>query len=467
MTKHKPHKIMSSLFKTHGSTARRRNAGAAKLVALGLTFVIVGGIFWLVYVQLTGLDGNHTVQSRHNKPTVPKKRTKPSIMPHSMSQNVVNAPLDAIDLSGEREPTEEELIQEAIERYLRMLRPSELHDDNIREYARLRQEFEDMLKQLPDSAIPAIKKLLENEPDFVNRRLLLYGLAGMGTEAAAEALRDFFLDHVADQSRQSELNHVIKALGLSDNVTSFNALMDFARNDANNFKLYRAHCVEAMGTQQLGYQALPLFQDYLVQDMNVSVRNKSAQAIKNVAKVDPEAARVALPTLMDKVRGGDATGLDPRTSRVVNDSKYVKQTSLGAIGQIGETSSIPFLKEIGTMDASFEVRLSAAAALSRMGGEEALTALDSVLIQQTADNQATLVSKLTQLKEPRLIPFFQDVAMSDLADPIRIHALNGLGGIGGADAEIALREILDGESNDAIRATITRKIELLAKKGGR
>ncbi len=448
------------------SDQEKRSFLSKKLLIPGLLVLIAAAVVVYFLRELSDISRTHqpdpVEEYRREKAEIPENGVA-KITP--TGKNTVMAERDEIDLEGEREPTEAELVREAISRYLWKMRGMNMLDpEKFKDYPRLRRELEELLRTIPPSiGVPVIRDLLQNEPDFVNRRILLYGLADIGTEEAAGVLKDFFLQHIHDEERGGELRHVIKALGISDNTASFNALYDFARNsDDADIMLYRPFYVEALGKQEQGYKALPLFEDYLLNDQGHTVRNKSAQAIKNVARIDPDAAKKSLPALLEKVKVREDDS--QAEGAFMNDSKYVKQTSLGAIGQIGDETTIQSLVDVGTMDELIDVRMSAAAAVSRIGGEEADQALHQILAAQNEQGKTTILHGLMHVGLPRLIPFFHDVAATDASASVRNKAVEAMARIGGDDAEKALRSLLGSETDAGVKETISSKLQLLTKK---
>jgi len=352
------------------------------------------------------------------------------------------------DLEGEREPTEAELIRYSILRYLAEIRaaaPGNL--EKIKAFPRNKAELEELLRNLPPEAVPIVAELLRNESDFVCRRILIYGLADIGTDEAAAVLRDYFMEHIEDESMGSEMRHVVWALERCPAETAFEALRGFLEvEDSDAVRRLRPHYVEALGKHRLGYEAVPLFFDLLENDGSDLVRNKAAQAVKNVGKRDIEAVRDTLPVLQESYAVEGARQA-VRLASGGDSIPYVQQTILGAIGRLGDPGAVPFLLEVGTTD-SFPERLSAAAALARIGGPEAMDALKEVYAN--IDRKKKLVEAIGELSEPNAIPFLTEVVLSAESEAVKKTALIGIWRAGGEEAREAFRRIAEAEDQPEV-----------------
>jgi HEAT repeat protein len=367
------------------------------------------------------------------------------------------------DLDGQREPTEEELIRAAIERYLAELRgATAANPDKALMYLQNKAALEELLRNLPASAIPLIEQLLREESDDLCRRVLIYGLADIGTDEAARVLRDHFLNHIHDEARGVEMRHLIRALGMCDTAKAYDVLVDLLGAGDEAVRALRPNYVEALGKHRRGSEALPIFFDLLANDGHDMVRNKAAQAVKNVAKRDPQAAAPTLATLIESYQSEKTRQLDRRASGI-EPVPYIKQTTLGAIGQLGDPAAVPFLLEVGTTE-SLDERLSAAAALSRIGGSEAMAALKEILAN--TDAKRALVDAIGLLREPRAIPFFLDVATTADSVDVRRSALSAITLVGGEEAVDALHQVLSVNQSEAVRKEATACLERLTRGRG-
>lgn len=237
---------------------------------------------------------------------------------------------------------------------------------------RAREEFADYLSQLGPEAVPTLAAVLNAEGDFVHRRFILKALGNLGPESeqATFVLRDFFVARHSDPRNESEMWHVIDAMTSLRNQTSFDVIKDFIATPDQGVEKHRWHFVEALGEHPRRGEALDVFADRMSPEREPyqPTRNKAAQALGKIA--DPS-------TLNDLYRAAE------------RETWFVaKQTMLGSIGKIGSPDSIPFLKTeyqkalaepsgpegcIGRR--GYDIRLSAARALSRIGTPEAVQIL--------------------------------------------------------------------------------------------
>jgi len=218
-----------------------------------------------------------------------------------------------------------------------------------------REELRDHLASLGPQALPTLGAILGQEPDFVYRRFLLYGIGDLGTqsEGATWYLRDYFMKRQADPENRSEVGHVVKAMERLRNDTSFEMLQDLMRND--QARPYREKLVEALGEHPRRDEAIGVFVDGMQESTSTKQRLRHAQALGKVA--DPN----TLPDLYHAFQ---------------RESYWVtKQTILGSIGKIGDASAIPFLEEQARYAAEGAVRLSAGKALQRVGTPHAMQVL--------------------------------------------------------------------------------------------
>jgi len=414
------------------------NASRKRALLLGGTAfclaALLGGLILYQFQRLGNLQSSG--------PESTARRIKPNVPPRGPRVKDVaakEASPDVPDLQGEREPTEEELIRYSILRYLAEIRAASGNNiDKVLAYPRNKAELEELLRSLPPEAVPIIADLLRREKDFLCRRLLIYGLADIGTNEAAAVLRQYFLEHISDPSYGSEMRHLIRALGRCRAEYAFQSLKDFLFDQENPaVRELRPHYVEAMGKHRLGYQAVPLFMDLVKTDYNDLVRNKAAQAVKNVAKREAIPARSTLAQLKESFALEKA-----RQSEREKPVPYVEQTILGAAGQLGDPAAVPWLLEVGTTE-PLPVRLSAAAALARIGGPEAVAALKEVYA--SCDQKEKLVKAISLLREPQAAPFLADVVVSAEKETVRKAALQGLSRLGGTAALEAFQQILNTE----------------------
>ncbi len=427
-----------------------RKHGASRLSALGVAAAATAVIALLLWYAVYALQS--TAPQDDTRATVEKRRTPTESKPLVSNAGAKVPETVVLDLEGQREPTEEETIRQAIEDLLARMRtiaPNET--ERLLAFKKNEEDLAALLRSLPPSAAPIIKELLWKESDFVLRRRLYDSLAAMGTEDAAAVIRDYFLAHAQEQGLGSELRHVISALGASDTQTGYDALVDFLGSQEPNMRALRPAYVEALGKHRQGIQAVPIFLDLMANDTVFEVRNLSAQAVKNVAKREPARCQSVLPDLM---RNFEAEKLVP-----------VKQTTLGAIGQIGDASSLPFITGVGTSSQSLDVRLSAAAAASRIGGEEALKTLREIYANEP--EKKVLVNALAQVPTASSVQFLHDLAASSQTPTERIQAIKALVRIDAPGVENALLSLVAAESDPTVRAEAEKAVQAVARKGAK
>jgi HEAT repeat protein len=210
----------------------------------------------------------------------------------------------------------------------------------------VRERFREFLAGLGPEAVPTLAAILDIEPDFVDRRFLLYALGDLGkeTEEATHVLADFLMKRYEDPRARSELGHAIKAMGNLHNESSLDRLVSFIGDE--RLHGYRRHLVEALGEHPYRDEAVGTFVEVLREDSLPNVRNKAAQALGKIES--PET-------------------LNELYMAFQSEPHWVtKQTILGSIGKIGNPSSIPFLEEQARSGKLASTRLSACGALQRL-----------------------------------------------------------------------------------------------------
>ncbi len=426
-----------------------RNRGAVRISVLCAAFVIACLVGILVLYQVRALKEAGPTASPPAPSSARGSANEPKIT--YADPNAVSPAPYALDLDGQREPTEEEMLRQAIEDYLARMRNLSGPGDHARvlAFARNKAELEALLRSLPPWAVPIIAELLGKETDFMLRRILCEGLAALGTEEAAAVIRDYFLAHASEEAMGSELRHVILALGASDTGIAYDTLIELLGKDEPFLREYRPQYVEALGKHGRGSAALPLFLDLLAGDGRFEVRNKSAQAVKNVAKRDAGVCRAALPQL---VQSFESETLLP-----------VRQTTLGAIGQIGDPESIPYLAGVGTRSQELGIRLSAAAAASRIGGEEALRALNEIYANES--QKSVLLDAMAQVPTPASVEFLRGVAVNAQSAAERLMAVKALARTDAPEARDALQAVFAVEQDAAVRAEVERYIRAAERRG--
>ncbi|MBN1418518.1 MAG: HEAT repeat domain-containing protein [Planctomycetes bacterium] len=268
-----------------------------------------------------------------------------------------------LDLEGKGEPSPQDLIKMTILKYFDLLDVYGHPDDmeRRRNYHENRAMLEDYLRNLGPEAVPILVDLLRNEPDYVNRKILIYGLGEMGWPEATDALREYFGDYSSFTKLRPEMYHVIRAVGVSANDRAYDTLTEWLGEADPTVASYRRWIVESLGDHPRRGDAVPIFLQEMTTAPEGLVRNKAAQAIKKVADGGQrEDLRGApLSTLLNEVQREDLP-------------YYVRQTMMGAIGSIADPAAIPVLEGLALTNDDVQIRISAVASLRRIGTTDAL-----------------------------------------------------------------------------------------------
>ena len=236
-----------------------------------------------------------------------------------------------------------------------------------------RKELRDYLTSLGPEALPTLATILNADPDFVNRRFLLYAIGDLGpaSERATFVLRDFFMARRENPGSLSEALHTLTAMGQLQNDSSYEVLTSITkRGDLHNF---RPKTIEVLGLHPRREEAVGMVIDHMHDDPMFNVRNKAAQFL----------GRVQNPQTLDEVY------------RAIDRERYwvVKQTMLGTVGKIGDPDSVPFLEKHAREGRESGVRLSAARAISRIDTPYAWEVLRSVLRTEPDSNVQRHIKK--------------------------------------------------------------------------
>ena len=245
---------------------------------------------------------------------------------------------------------------------------------------RIRKEFQEFLDSLGPEAIPTLAAVLGVEPDFVDRRFLVYALGGLGpqSEEATYALSDYVLKRHENPRNRSEMGHVIQAMGRLKNASSFDVLTEFAGDD--KLHTYRGKFIQALGEHPDKDLAVETFSNTLTNDPLPDVRNYAAQALGKVR--DPGSLHSLYQSFEQERRWP------------------VKQTILGTIGKIANPNSIGFLESHARNADEPAIRLSAAGALRRMDSPYARRVLRELARTEPDEQVRKHITKWSKLTEP-------------------------------------------------------------------
>ncbi len=248
-------------------------------------------------------------------------------------------------------------LREKIDSYFQKTQwDSAMDSSTAHRVARARDELEEFLSGLGPEHVSLLIGLLEEEPDFVNRRFLLRALGRIGTEEALGGLIDHYWWCTQEQ-KESEVKHTIDALALADNAESFQLLSEFALSEDTITHRYRF--VGALTQSSFSADAVGIYSQLMTDESHFRVRQRAAFGMK--------------------ISGGlsDVPSIERALQEEVNP--YVRQSFLGAIGGIRDVNSIPQVRKILQEDEVLSTRISAVRALLRIEGAAAIEALQAAL----------------------------------------------------------------------------------------
>lgn len=219
---------------------------------------------------------------------------------------------------------------------------------------RARDELEALLSTLGPEHVALLIGLLEEEPDFVNRRFLLRALGRIGTEEALAGLIEHYW-WCSQEQKESEVKHTIDALASADNDHSFELLSEYALSEDSIIHRYRF--VGALTGSSRSSDALGIYSQLLTDESHFRVRQRAAYGMKISGSLS------------------EIQSIERALQEEVNP--YVRQSFLGAIGGIRDVRSIPRVNQILQEDEVLSTRISAVRALLRIEGTAAIEALQA------------------------------------------------------------------------------------------
>jgi HEAT repeat protein len=260
------------------------------------------------------------------------------------------------DAMGVLNPTEPEVIQALYE---------------------AREQIEKYLAGLGPEAIPTLNAILGAEPDFGNRRFLLYALGNLGpqSEEATYALLDFYKRSRDIVEARSEMGHLIEAMSRLKNETAYQQFNEQLDDESTPIDL-KDKFIQALGKHPRAGQSLDQFKKYMEYEEDPNIRNHSAQALGGIQ--DPQS--------LDSLIG--------RYSR--EPYLPVRQTILGSIGKVRDESTLPFLEGQARSSAEEGIRLSASRAIWRIGTPRAMKTLRSILAEERSEKIREEIQKWLQ-----------------------------------------------------------------------
>lgn len=225
-----------------------------------------------------------------------------------------------------------------------------------------RDELRNYLDSLSPEAASLLIEMLGTEPDFVNRRFLLYALAKMGTDVAVDGLAAHYW-RMEELENESEIFHSVTALGQVGTPHSYDVILDFVERSAPH--QHRARFVRALGDHPDVRRAVPTLIRLLREDTTTKVRVNAAQALT-------------------KSKDLNAAG-DIERALETERHPFVRQAMIGALGGIRDVNSLPSLERILQTDQDHVDRMSAVSAVSKIGGDSARRILEKTAKEDTHD----------------------------------------------------------------------------------
>ncbi|NRA76209.1 MAG: HEAT repeat domain-containing protein [Planctomycetes bacterium] len=221
---------------------------------------------------------------------------------------------------------------------------------------RARDELEALLSSLGPEHVPLLIGLLEEEPDFVNRRFLLRALGRIGSDEALAGLVEHYW-WCAQEQKESEVKYTIDALAFADTERSFEILREYALSADTITHRYRF--VGALAEGSRSADAIDIYSQLLKDDSHFRVRQRAAYGLKVSGSLSQ----------ISSIENALQSEMNP----------YVRQSILGAIGGIRDVRSIPLVSRILEQDQVLSTRLSAIRTLLRIEGTAAIEALQAAL----------------------------------------------------------------------------------------
>lgn len=263
---------------------------------------------------------------------------------------------------GSDEPQLSPELEEARRLLLEVMRQSidgEQLSDRLLQMQARKDALEDLLATLGPEAVDMLVQLLIEEPDFINRRQIIYALGRIGSDPAANALVDHYW-RLYGEEQEGELNHTIQALGIVQSEHSFGLLTQMIETEAA--EPHRFRFVEQLGRHKENARAIPTFLAVAEEDGYFKTRSRAALALKWAG--DPASA--------------------PQVERLLDSEqdKFVRQALCGTLGDLGDPASVNRLATIARTDTEHQTRMSAIRAMSRIATAEARQVIEE---RATAD----------------------------------------------------------------------------------
>ncbi len=331
----------------HPSSPDHCQAGrAAANLPIIISLILLGAItamLWVPVQQEQEVTARETTTTPDGGSSLIEQTSSNST---DTSGTTVRSPLD--DLTPEMRQVREEL--DALFRGMQW--DKALDASTAHRVARARDDLQAYLDTLGPEHVPMLVGLLEEDPEFINRRFLMKTLGRIGSEEALTGLVDHY-HWSAGKNKESEVKHTVDALASAKNDLSFEILCEYSLSEETSQHRYRF--LGALSDHPRAPDASGIFSDLLTDPTHFRVRQRAAYGLKVIGSLG-HAPRIE-----------DALLNEP--------NPYVRQSYLGALGGIRDVRSVPLLSRILQEDDVLSTRVSAVKALLRIEGDAVLNAL--------------------------------------------------------------------------------------------
>ncbi len=219
------------------------------------------------------------------------------------------------------------------------------------------------LASMGPEAVPTLGAILLREGSEEHRRRIVRTLGRLGgqSEEATEALQRFLLDRSGEPAASEELANVVKVMGLLQNKTSFDALLELVFNPRFPADL-KSLAARSLSEHPRGGQESGLFTTLLGEAEDPALRKEAASAL---GRLRPLGVLVALLSALEKERDLDTT-----------------RAILASLGSIRDPLSLPPLEKKARLAAEKDIRLAAASAIASVGSLQALAILKDLAMTE-------------------------------------------------------------------------------------
>ena len=237
-------------------------------------------------------------------------------------------------------------------------------NERIRLLAARKAALQELLDSLGPESVELLIALLWVETDFMLRRQLILALGRIGTDEAVDALVALY-EFDRELGKETELNYVIKSIGMAKTGHSFNVLADLITDE--QAEIHRFRFVEQLGYHPDNLRAVPIFLEAADPEQQPYFKTRSRAALALKWAGDPRAAP-QIEALLDR-----------------EQNEYARQALVGTLGDLGATGSIPSLETVARTDTNHQTRMSAVRALAKIESTAIRAILEEIL--ETDGNQ--------------------------------------------------------------------------------